>query len=93
MKKFLIILFTGLLLAGCDGSMLYKGNYENLVVISVKKIYVPKTTSIEYKKEPICRYKVRNFDPNYNSSYSMTWNFVDRMGKYQVGDTIKFVKK
>ena len=91
MKKILTILVTGLLFMSCQGEMYYKGNYESLIVVSVKFIDVPSTTTLEYKKEPICKYKVRNYDPA--GGYTTSWTFVDKMGKFEVGDTLKIVKK
>lgn len=92
MKKILTALFVGLLLTGCQGELKYKGNYENLIVVSVKQIELPPTVKSEYKKEPICKYKVKNYDP-VDGTYNMSWTFVDKIGKFAVGDTIKFVKK
>lgn len=91
MKKILTILVTGLLFMSCQGEMKYKGNYDNLVVVSVKQIEVSKYSNQTYKQEPICKYKVKNYDSA--GCYSMTWTFVDKMGKFEVGDTLKIVKK
>lgn len=91
MKKILATLFAGLLLTSCHGEMKYKGNYEDLIVVSIKFIDVPSHSKSGYKKEPICKYKVRNYDSN--GYYSIGWTFVDKMGKYAVGDTLKIVKK
>ena len=91
MKKILTILITGLLFVSCHGEMKYKGNYEDLIVVSVKFIEVPRSSKSGYTKGPICKYKVRNYDPE--GYYSMDWTFVDEMGKFEVGDTLKIVKK
>ena len=93
MKKILTILVTGLLFMSCRGEMNYKGNYEDLIVVSVKFIEVPATVAatVEYMKEPICKYEVRNYDPI--GGYTTSWTFVDKMGKFEVGDTLKIVKK
>ena len=91
MKKILTILVAGLLFMSCQGERKYKGNYENLVVVSVKSISLPPTPKQEYKKEPICKYTVKNYGPD--NTYTTSWTFVDKMGKFEVGDTIKLVKK
>ena len=91
MKKILTILMTGLLFISCQGEMKYKGNYDSLIVTSVKQIEVGRCSNQVYKQEPICKYTVKNYGPD--NTYTTSWTFVDKMGKYTVGDTLKIVKK
>lgn len=90
MKKFLILLMIATLFVSCRGELKYKGHYENLIVVNVKSISLPKTVHTNSTK--VCKYKVRNYDP-IEDTYTMTWTFVDELGKFEVGDTIKFKKK
>ena len=90
MKKLLTLLMITTLFVSCRGELKYRGNYDNLIVVSVKRIDFPKTVHTDCTRT--CKYKVRNYN-SIEGTYTMTWTFVDELGKFEVGDTIKFVKK